>query len=272
MPATPDNPEGYFEHVDVVAHHERILHALGRRWDDLRPLPPRWWLQPAVTRLEDELRGLIEREFASVPLWAVKDPRMCRLLPAWRAPLHALGIEPCFVLVARDPREVAASLAARDGFASAKSHLLYLDHLVAAERATRGRPRAFVTYDELLADGAVALDRLGAELGLAWSARVRAEAARLAAFLRPPLRHHDGQGDGGAVEAGAVQPGLLRRLHGGGRGRAGATARGVATRGRAPSGHRDAVDAGHDGGRGGTRGGRRARPPRIAALGRGAGA
>jgi O-antigen biosynthesis protein len=197
MPATAFNPEGHFEHAEVVAHDERLLEALGSRWDDLRPLPGRWWERRALAGLDAERRELLRREFGASGLWAIKDPRMCRLLPGWTGAFQALDGDWRCVLIARDPREVARSLASRDGFTAWKSHVLYLDHMLAAERSTRDRPRAFITYEELLEDGPAALRRIGQELDLGWSARVTAESARLQAFLRPRLRHHTALGSAG---------------------------------------------------------------------------
>src|ERR1700677_613707 len=39
MPATADNPRGYWEHADIVKAHERLMAALGWGWDDIRSLP-----------------------------------------------------------------------------------------------------------------------------------------------------------------------------------------------------------------------------------------
>ena len=59
--------------------------------------------------------------------------------------------------------------------------------MLAAERDTRGLPRVFVGYDDLLADGRGALRRVDAalELGLGEGA----EAAAIDAFLDSDLRH-----------------------------------------------------------------------------------
>src|SRR5580700_7972119 len=39
MPATSDNPRGYWEHAEIVAANERLLASLGWGWDDIRSLP-----------------------------------------------------------------------------------------------------------------------------------------------------------------------------------------------------------------------------------------
>ena len=81
MPAGPDNPSGFWEHADVVAVHERLLAALERTWDDPRPLPDNWLASAAAQTAFDALVAIVQRDFAGVSLWAVKDPRLCRLLP-----------------------------------------------------------------------------------------------------------------------------------------------------------------------------------------------
>ena len=43
MPATEDNARGFYEHVDIVNLHDRLLLALGGSWDETRPLPPGWF-------------------------------------------------------------------------------------------------------------------------------------------------------------------------------------------------------------------------------------
>ena len=42
MAPAPDNPKGFWEHSGVVAIHEQLLAALGRAWNDPRPLPGGW--------------------------------------------------------------------------------------------------------------------------------------------------------------------------------------------------------------------------------------
>lgn len=141
MPATQDNPRGYWEHADIVKVNERLMAALGWAWSDIRSLPPGFERgEPAQTAWA-ELTAIFDRDFAGAPLWGVKDPRLCRLMPLWSALLTAEQVTPRFVLVLRHPLDVAASLAARDGIGAARGLLLWLGHLLDAERATRGAPR-----------------------------------------------------------------------------------------------------------------------------------
>src|SRR5207245_10278397 len=149
LPGTAANAGGYFEDEDVLAIHERLLYELDRTWDDIRPLPDRWWQQEAARHARGRLRQVLSG-LSRAPIWAVKDPRLCRLLPAWTAVRPALRVEPTFIIIIRDPREAARSLAARDGMPAWKSHLLYLRSMVSAETATRRSRRLAATYHQPL--------------------------------------------------------------------------------------------------------------------------
>ena len=83
MPATPDNPRGYWEHSDIVSVHERLMAALGWGWDDIRSLPAGFEHGEAAQAAGRELLAIVDRDFAGAPLWGLKDPRLCRLMPLW---------------------------------------------------------------------------------------------------------------------------------------------------------------------------------------------
>ncbi len=185
------NSRGYFEHLEIYRFHKRLLETLGVTWDDLRS--PR--LEPAgdpqFAERRAELAGLLRRHFAGAPLWAVKAPRTCWLVPLWAAALAELGCTPRYLIAIRHPDEVAASLARRDRFSRDKSDLLWADHYLAAEAATRGARRAFLSYTELLRAPEIELARVAEELGIEWPAGAGAAVAgELRQFLSGRLRHH----------------------------------------------------------------------------------
>lgn len=192
MPASPDNPKGYWEHRDVVPVHDGLLHGLGSRWDDIRPLPPGWEDGDAAGEAARRLQAILRRDFGGIPLWGLKDPRLCRLMPLWAPLLRAEGIEARFVLALRNPREVAASLRSRDGMSPARAALLWLRHVLEAERASRGQRRGIVHYEDLLSErGWRSISRrLQEEIGVAWPANGRGADAEVEAFLAPELRHN----------------------------------------------------------------------------------
>ena len=169
MPATEDNPRGYYEHIDIVNLHDRLLLALGGSWDETRALPPDWLSDDALTgRYRADLLDLLRRDLPTAPLWGLKDPRLCRLLPWWEPVWTATNTRPLYVIVRRHPAEVAASLARREGFSAGKSHLLWLLHVVEAERATRSGQRVFLNFKDFLENWQTALEPVRAALDQPW--------------------------------------------------------------------------------------------------------
>lgn len=197
MRPAADNPKGFWEHAGVVAIHERLLESLERSWNDPRPLPEGWLQTPAAIEAAAALETLLREEFAGSPLWAVKDPRMCRLLPLWWPVLQRLGVEPVALFVLRHPQEVASSLQVRNQWPQGLSRLLWVQHLLEAEESTRHVPRALLKYDALLQDPAAALCGAFEALGLPVPQDRQALSASLAGFVSRGDRHH--------VAAGAQQ-------------------------------------------------------------------
>jgi hypothetical protein len=191
LPPNPDNLTGFWEHTGIYETQERLLVELDSGWDDVRPLPRGWLGSPPAREALSRLGAIVDRDFARTPLWGFKDPRTCRLVPLWRELLAERGLEAGWVLTVRNPLDVAGSLRARDGFPLAKSYLLWLRHLLDAERDTRGARRVFVGYDALLRSWQATVERIAAGLGLSWPVGTPEVAAEVALFLQRALRHQD---------------------------------------------------------------------------------
>src|SRR5438874_13462814 len=73
------NPKGYFEHPEIFALHDELLHALGSRWDDYLSLPSGWAETQVATKIRSSLIAILKRDFSEVSLFGLKDPRLCRL-------------------------------------------------------------------------------------------------------------------------------------------------------------------------------------------------
>lgn len=147
MRASDANPRGHWERQDVTAANDRILEAMGGRWYDVGSLTDVEDLpEPTLHALEEELSFIILGLDAHRP-WMIKDPRLCLVLPLWLRSLEA----PLFILVHRDPDEVARSLHRRDGFPEEVGIALWEMYSLSSLRASTGFPRTLVRYDDLLA-------------------------------------------------------------------------------------------------------------------------
>lgn len=190
LPAHPDNQAGFWEHREVVLLHDELLAALGTSWDDPRPIADHELEGDTVQPFRDRLRAILEREFEASPSFAIKDPRLCRLLPLWLPLLEEMNVRPLCILTGRHPDEVAASLGRRDEMPDASARLLWLTHVLAAEWHSRGCTRAFVTFDDLLNDWRGEMRRVAQTLGLNWEPALHQAANEIDAFLDDSLRHH----------------------------------------------------------------------------------
>lgn len=185
MPPNDDNPTGFWESEPIAQFHDRVLAELGTSWHGWTSVD-----DAVASRWEGEARDLVTSEFGEAPLFVLKEPRMCRLVPLWLRVLEQVGTRPVAIVMTREPAEVCASLAARDGFAPSYSSLLWLRHVLDAELATRGVLRTFVSYDELLVHWEGVASRLSHELRLTWPMPIERVSDDVRGFLEPTLRHH----------------------------------------------------------------------------------
>ncbi|WP_229790820.1 glycosyltransferase [Cognatilysobacter xinjiangensis] len=162
-------------------------------------MPDGWLSSAAASKARRDIEAFVQDEFASERLWALKDPRLCRLAPLWIDVLHGLGIQPHVLLVGRDPVEVAASLARRDDLPEPVGQLLWARHLIEADLASRDLPRARIDYARLLDNGVDELKRAAAEASIALD-QLEANHEAISQFLRPQLRHHRATPDRSRVQ------------------------------------------------------------------------
>lgn len=184
------NAKGYFEHSDIADTNDEVLLRLGSAWDDVLIKEDGWWKREELIPFADKIRRYIRRDFSNSLLWAIKDPRVCRLLPWWMDIFAAEGISPHFLFVVRSPEDVHLSLQRRDGFSQEKSFMLWLLHYLEAEAGSRDCPRAFTSFDHFLEDPQGELLRVEKMLGLHFPVTVEAASDCLDAFLSKDLRHH----------------------------------------------------------------------------------
>lgn len=190
IPQQPDNRSGFWEDASVKDTDDLALASHGLVWDDVRPLPAPWRDGFGGDEVRARLRATLTALARRGPLVGVKDPRISRLLPLWLPLLDEIGVTPVFLIALREPEAVVRSLAERDGIGPERARLLWLRYTLEAERATRGRRRAFVVFDELLSDWRTSLARAARDADLAWPVPYDDAAAALASFLDPSLRHH----------------------------------------------------------------------------------
>lgn len=189
------NAKGYFEHSGIADTNEEALQALGSGWDDVLLKEEGWWKRDCLEPYAKRIRESIQRDFSGSLLWAVKDPRICRLLPWWLDILAAGQVRPHFLFVVRSPADVSRSLARRDGFSREKAYLLWTLHYLEAERWSSGFPRAYVDFDRFVERPQAEMARVEQDVGLSFPVSPAAAGDCLEQFVSRDLRHHQETGD-----------------------------------------------------------------------------
>ncbi len=186
----PDNAKGFWENPDLRKLQQRLLASLNRTWHTVQPLPPNWMHTEAILPLKRELADLITAGFAGHPLWGWKDPQTCLLLPLWRELLKPRHTDLACLFIVRNPADVAASLAARNGIPFEVALGIWLHYNVVALRDAAGLPIVFLGYENFLARWELELRRCAAGLGLAWPQEEAKLRKQMNGFIDPKLRHH----------------------------------------------------------------------------------
>jgi len=151
--ASESNPMGHWEPIDAININNAFLSRRGASWYD-----PTLRLQSEIAfphqekeTFIEEIRAYIERCNVG-PLLVIKEPRIVALPEFWFEASRRASIIAKVVIPIRHPDQVAASLAARDGVSTELSNVLWLKYNFLAERSSRGLPRVFVEYPNLLSD------------------------------------------------------------------------------------------------------------------------
>lgn len=185
-PAAGINPKGFFEDLDVATLDRELMDAAGVDWHALPDVDLARLSEVELDHFTNRALTLL-REKCRSGLFAMKDPRIPRLLPFWQRVFERLDVRVLNVIAFRNPVSVARSLAVRDELPYAKSYLLWLAHVVSALEHTENQARTLVNYDALVEAPGTELTRLAADLDLTLDAAACETFER--EFLDGDLRH-----------------------------------------------------------------------------------
>jgi glycosyltransferase involved in cell wall biosynthesis len=197
----PTNEAGHWEPERLIAYHDQLLRQLSSSWHDWRPLEMTRLSPARRDQIKIDIRNLIDTDYPGASLFVVKEPRICRFADFFVDALEEAAVDVVPVVVLRNPLEVIASLQHRSAiwpatYSEADAALLWLSHVLEAERASRDRPRAIVTYQDLMTDWRGTMAKLVAQTGVRFPVTAEEAAPLVEPFLRQDLRHHEkGAGD-----------------------------------------------------------------------------
>jgi hypothetical protein len=166
--ADSTNPRGFGEPRWVVDFHTRLLRERRVTVNDARPAA---WESMGATAEDAGVRGdlgeWLSGQLREADALVVKDPRTVWFLPLWMRCAAELGVTTSFVTMLRHPAEVVASARKSYGPAltTAGRTSAWMNVILQTEHATRGARRAFVRYEDLLAEWPPEIRRVGSLIG-----------------------------------------------------------------------------------------------------------
>jgi hypothetical protein len=162
------NPRGYWEPRKAAVLNHAILRRHGSTSYD-----PSLRLQEEGAFDAEERAACIAKVRAylttlpAAPLVIIKDPLIALLPGVWFEAARLAGFDVAAVIAVRHPQEVIASLGKFGTGASPElSGALWLKYILLSERYTRGFPRVFVEYANLLDDWRREVKRISAALAI----------------------------------------------------------------------------------------------------------
>lgn len=188
--ANPGNEFGHFEPKWMIERDDRLLQDLGNSWDEWSRIDLDAAPREVVRAYVADLGNFVARERGDAALMVLKEPRICRILPLVLQALAAEKTEPLIVIPYRNPLEVAGSLQARDKMSPREGVLLWLRHLIDAERDSRGFKRSFIAYDDLFEDWRKSFAHLSDDLGIAWPNAIDDVAPQIDKAIVRDARHN----------------------------------------------------------------------------------
>lgn len=195
LPTQPDNAAGVYESAVIVDLNDELLAMGDASWHELFPPDDAPLLSNSGAVALAKAEAALAAEFGDATNIVLKDPRISVLTAFWKQALERQGFWPAFVIMVRNPNEIAASLAKRDGFSIERGLLLWLTNMLAAEQKSRGSRRVFVDFEQLFEDPSRVLDRVEAMTGRPLPRRTRAANLEVQRALRGDLRHRRAKED-----------------------------------------------------------------------------
>lgn len=194
MSPTEQNVKGYFESTEISRIHDGIFEAIGMEWTTsnlVMPFAKNWWRAPRIRQLKRQLADIVQREIdRHNGLWGFKDPRTARLLPLWLELIEELGLDPRFLLVTRNPGDVAKSLFSRDQIDPLYAEIMWLEHNADAVLSLRGKIDAIVEYSRWMSDPVEQAEYMLERLHLDWKGTPDEIKRITDQVISPDVRHH----------------------------------------------------------------------------------
>lgn len=178
-----ENAKGFFERRDLRSICDTLLFSADADWWHLADFNT-ISIPSKILREQRECFSKLIESLSTHGTWAIKEPRLCILLPAFQ---HLIS-NPIYIFPIRHPLEIAKSLRTRNNFSIVHGLALWELYTRRALFVSQGCDRIFVSYSEMVNDPVRATKKLvNALLDLGVTDVLFSEA--ILDFVTPELYH-----------------------------------------------------------------------------------
>jgi len=179
------NEKGFWEHRRLIELNESLLSNLNSSWCHPGGFDDGWQESEAARRYINEATDFVEEVFDSEPVFGMKDPRLCLILPLWKEIFNRLGVDAHYLAMSRNPIDVAMSLYRRDKIPPILGLWLNDKYQDAVEQAGV-KLTMRLDYNEMLQDIGLAVQSLSEQLYLPLDEAIK---TRIADFASTSMCH-----------------------------------------------------------------------------------
>lgn len=188
IPPDEGNERGHWESEPVKRLNDELLAKLQLSWHSLARVDPETLKARRFQESRKLASSILQSEFDRGADIVLKEPRISRLLPFWMPLLKRLSKRTGYAAIVRHPLEVAQSLSRRNDLDPQHAMLLWARYWLDAEFYTRGKPRAFASYESLLQNWQPTMGSLCEALELPIDLQA-VNKRKIEAYLDADLRH-----------------------------------------------------------------------------------
>jgi len=201
LPADMTNPKGYWERKDVIIANKTLMETMGATWHQIS----QWDINQATDAQKYKFKQQLEPILYNLNQhqhWMLKDPRLCLTLPLWQPQLD----NPIYVVVYRNPIQIAQSLHKRNQFSLHTGLALWERYTLDALHAIQDKPKVLVSFHDLVQNPLETVKNLYQSIENIQSGLKLPSDADIIDFVQPTYMHQ--RGNNHLLKAFANQPQL----------------------------------------------------------------
>lgn len=197
VPMSKWNPTGFFEDEEIIfTIHSEVYATLGQKVRGITIIDLNKQTGEHLAKIRESAAQLLKKRFATTSHWGFKDPSTAKIIPFWQSVFAQLSLSEHYIIALRNPLASARSFSTLTKTDLETGLLLWLTHLIPAIDETVGKQRIIVSYENMLENPQIELERMQRGLNITTTVSSEEIKCYTNTFLNHSLHHnHHNQDD-----------------------------------------------------------------------------